>query len=91
FEYCFSFKENHPNATNNPPKAQSERLSPSNASDGYSDWDEDGLNNLEEYQVALKFGLHNGLPSFTSPWAEDTDQDGMPYGWEETKYNRTTL
>ena len=66
FEYCFSFQEKHPlNLAN-------ELLNPSNASDGYSDWDEDGLNNLEEYQVALKFGLYNGLPSFTSPWLEDT-------------------
>ena len=91
FEYCFSFKDNHPFSTSNPQKASSERLSPSNASDGYSDWDEDGLNNLEEYQVALKFDLTNGLPSFTSPWSEDTDQDGMPDGWEASQYNRTTL
>ena len=91
FEYCFSFKDNHPFSTSNPQKATSERLSPSNASDGYSDWDEDGLNNLEEYQVALKFDLTNGLPSFTSPWSEDTDQDGMPDGWEASQYNRTTL
>ena len=85
FEYCFSFKDNHPFSTSNPQKATSERLSPSNASDGYSDWDEDGLNNLEEYQVALKFDLTNGLPSFTSPWSEDTDQDGMPDGWEASQ------
>ena len=91
FEYCFSFQNNHPLNVANPQKAFSERLNPSNASDGYNDWDEDGLNNLEEYQVALKFGLTNGLPSFTSPWTEDTDQDGMPDGWEATQYNRTTL
>ena len=91
FEYCFSFKDNHPFSTSNPQKASSETLSPSNASDGDSDWDEDGLNNLEEYQVALKFDLTNGLPSFTSPWSEDTDQDGMPDGWEASQYNRTTL
>ena len=83
FEYCFSFKDVHPL------KLTSELLNPSNASDGYSDWDEDGLNNLEEYQVALKFGLLNGLPSFTSPWSEDTDGDGMPDGWEASQYNRT--
>jgi hypothetical protein len=91
FEYCFSFQSNHPLNVANPQKAFSERLNPSNASDGYNDWDEDGLNNLEEYQVALKFGLTNGLPSFTSPWTEDTDQDGMPDGWEASQYNRTTL
>ncbi|MEC7112664.1 MAG: hypothetical protein VXW72_03930, partial [Candidatus Thermoplasmatota archaeon] len=91
FEYCFSFKNNHPFGVLNPQKAVSELLSPSNASDGYNDWDEDGLNNLEEYQVALKFDLVNGLPSFTSPWTEDTDQDGMPDGWEASQYNRTTL
>ena len=91
FEYCFSFKDNHPFGVTNPQKAVSELLSPSNASDGYNDWDEDGLNNLEEYQVALKFDLVNGLPSFTSPWTEDTDQDGMPDGWEASQYNRTTL
>ena len=91
YEYCFSFQNNHPLNVANPQKAFSERLNPSNASDGYNDWDEDGLNNLEEYQVALKFGLTNGLPSFTSPWTEDTDQDGMPDGWEATQYNRTTL
>ena len=91
FEYCFSFKDNHPFGVSNPQKAVSELLSPSNASDGYNDWDEDGLNNLEEYQVALKFDLVNGLPSFTSPWTEDTDQDGMPDGWEASQYNRTTL
>ncbi|MEC8106869.1 MAG: hypothetical protein VX115_03915, partial [Candidatus Thermoplasmatota archaeon] len=83
--------DNHPFGVSNPQKAVSELLSPSNASDGYNDWDEDGLNNLEEYQVALKFGLVNGLPSFTSPWTEDTDQDGMPDGWEASQYNRTTL
>ena len=57
----FLFKDNHPFGVSNPQKAVSELLSPSNASDGYNDWDEDGLNNLEEYQVALKFDLVNGL------------------------------
>ena len=32
---------------------------PSNASDGYGDWDEDGMNNLREYQVAQIFGEGN--------------------------------
>ena len=34
-------------------------LNPANASDGYGDWDEDGMNNLEEYQVAQIFGEGN--------------------------------
>jgi hypothetical protein len=53
-------------------------LDPANASDGYNDWDEDGMNNLEEYQVAQIFGPTN----FTSPWRLDTDLDDMPDGWE---------
>lgn len=85
FEYCFSFKQDHPTQDAN------KQLNPHNSSDGYNDWDEDGLNNLEEYQVANKFGLTNGLPSFTSPWSQDTDGDKMPDGWEANQYNRTTL
>ena len=85
FEYCFSFKQDHPTQEAN------KQLNPFNSSDGYNDWDEDGLNNLEEYQVANKFGLTNGLPSFTSPWSQDTDGDKMPDGWEANQYNRTTL
>ena len=38
-------------------------LNPSNASDGYGDWDEDGMNNLEEYQVALAEDLGRGYSS----------------------------
>ena len=38
------------------------------------------MNNIEEYQVALAFGEDK----FTSPWHEDTDEDGMPDGWEAT-------
>ena len=53
-------------------------LDPSDPSDGFFDWDDDGLNNLEEYGSAEQFGAEN----FTSPWLEDTDQDGMPDGWE---------
>lgn len=70
FEYCYSTAGTPPNAA--------WTLNPANASDGYGDWDEDGLNNLEEYQVAQMFGEGN----FTSPWLEDTDQDGMPDQWE---------
>jgi len=70
FEYCYSTAGN--------PANSAWTLNPSNASDGYGDWDEDGLNNLEEYQVAQVFGEGN----FTSPWLEDTDMDGMPDQWE---------
>ena len=70
FEFCYSNPDLAPNA--------GYVLSPSNASDGYGDWDEDGLNNLEEYQVAQIFGEGN----FTSPWLADTDQDEMPDQWE---------
>ena len=39
--------------------AASQVLDPANNSDGYGDWDEDGMNNIEEYQVALAFGEGN--------------------------------
>ncbi|MEC7088888.1 MAG: hypothetical protein VXW82_00230, partial [Candidatus Thermoplasmatota archaeon] len=70
FEFCYSDATMAPNAAY--------VLNPSNASDGYGDWDEDGMNNLEEYQVAQIFGEGN----FTSPWLADTDQDEMPDQWE---------
>lgn len=70
FEFCYSDVSMAPNAAY--------VLNPANASDGYGDWDEDGMNNLEEYQVAQLFGEGN----FTSPWLEDTDQDEMPDQWE---------
>ena len=70
FEFCYSDASMAPNAAY--------VLNPANASDGYGDWDEDGMNNLEEYQVAQIFGEGN----FTSPWLEDTDQDEMPDQWE---------
>ena len=70
FEFCYSDASMAPNAAY--------VLNPANASDGYGDWDEDGMNNLEEYQVAQLFGEGN----FTSPWLEDTDQDEMPDQWE---------
>ncbi|MGB2393736.1 MAG: hypothetical protein ACPICH_06445, partial [Poseidonia sp.] len=41
FEYCYSDATMAPSA--------SYVLNPANASDGYGDWDEDGMNNLEEY------------------------------------------
>ncbi len=74
FEFCYSNVIDQPQ--NNPGMV----LNPANASDGYGDWDEDGLNNYEEYQVANLFGPTN----FTSPWRLDTDLDGMPDGWEST-------
>ena len=74
FEFCYS------NVNDHPQNDASKTLNPANASDGYGDWDEDGLNNLEEYEVAEIFGPTN----FTSPWRLDTDIDGMPDGWEST-------
>ena len=77
FEFCFSDATEHPASG---AVAASQILDPANNSDGYSDWDEDGMNNIEEYQVAIAFGEGK----FTSPWHEDTDEDGMPDGWEAT-------
>ena len=74
FEFCYS------NVNDHPQNDVSKTLNPANSSDGYGDWDEDGLNNYEEYQVANLFGATN----FTSPWRLDTDIDGMPDGWEST-------
>lgn len=74
FEFCYSHANVHPTG------ATDELLNPANASDAYGDWDEDGLNNLEEYRVADDFGPTN----FTSPWRVDTDLDGMPDGWESS-------
>ena len=62
FEFCYS------NVNDHPQNDASMVLNPANASDGYGDWDEDGLNNFEEYQVANLFGPTN----FTSPWRLDT-------------------
>ena len=53
-------------------------LNPSNATDAYGDPDDDGLNNVEEYEVAYTWGPSN----FTDPEDSDTDNDGMPDGWE---------
>ena len=80
FEFCYSNSADHPSKQITPTILSSHTLNPSNASDGYGDWDEDGLNNFEEYQVANLFGPTN----FTSPWRLDTDLDGMPDGWEST-------
>ena len=77
FEFCFADVLEHPLTG---AIAASQTLDPANNSDGYGDWDEDGMNNIEEYQVALAFGESK----FTSPWHEDTDEDGMPDGWEAT-------
>lgn len=74
FEFCYS------NVNDHPQNDAGMLLNPANASDGYGDWDEDGLNNFEEYKVANLFGPTN----FTSPWRLDTDLDGMPDGWEST-------
>lgn len=53
-------------------------LNAANSSDAYGDYDEDGLNNRAEYDVARTWGSEN----FTSPLKADTDEDGMPDGWE---------
>ena len=53
-------------------------LNPANSTDAYGDVDEDGLNNVEEYEVAYTWGSVN----FTNPLVADTDDDGMPDGWE---------
>ena len=53
-------------------------LNPANSTDAYGDGDEDGLNNVEEYEVAYTWGAVN----FTNPLVADTDNDGMPDGWE---------
>ena len=78
FEFCFSHIAEHP--ASGTAIAFNQLLDPANNSDGYGDWDEDGMNNIEEYQVALTFGEEK----FTSPWHKDTDEDGMPDGWEAT-------
>ncbi len=78
FEFCYSHIQEHPNTGT--AIAASQLLDPANNSDGYGDWDEDGMNNIEEYQVAFTFGEEK----FTSPWHADTDEDQMPDGWEAT-------
>jgi hypothetical protein len=78
FEFCFASVLDHPESGS--ALASNQLLDPANNSDGYGDWDEDGMNNIEEYQVANTFGLDK----FTSPWHADTDEDGMPDGWEAT-------
>ncbi|MDP6869791.1 MAG: hypothetical protein QGI21_03345 [Candidatus Poseidoniaceae archaeon] len=78
YEFCFSHINEHPLYGNG--NAGEQLLGPANNSDGYGDWDEDGMNNIEEFQVSLAFGENK----FTSPWHFDTDQDGMPDGWEAT-------
>ena len=77
YEFCFQHLVDHPMTG---PMAVSQLLDPANNSDGYSDWDEDGMNNIEEYKVADSFGP----AKFTSPWHSDTDEDSMPDGWEAT-------
>ena len=67
FEYCFALDNNGDRF-----------LNPANSTDAYGDSDEDGLNNIEEYEVAYTWGAEN----FTSPLKADTDNDGMPDGWE---------
>ena len=67
FEYCYAIDSDG-----------NRFLDPANATDAYGDVDEDGLNNVEEYEVAYTWGPEN----FTNPMDSDTDNDGMPDGWE---------
>ena len=53
-------------------------LDPLSATDAFGDPDQDGLSNLQEYEVAYTWGATN----FTSPSSSDTDGDQMPDGWE---------
>ncbi|MEC9457527.1 MAG: hypothetical protein VYD27_00960 [Candidatus Thermoplasmatota archaeon] len=53
-------------------------LNPANSTDAYGDNDDDGLNNIEEFEVSYTWGPSN----FTDPLDPDTDNDGMPDGWE---------
>ena len=71
YEYCYSIypEQNVITALKLTSLEVGDVLSPSNPSDGFFDWDDDGLNNLEEYGSALIFGAEN----FTSPWQEDTE------------------
>jgi hypothetical protein len=53
-------------------------LNPANSTDAYGDNDDDGLSNVEEFEVSYFWGASN----FTNPLDWDTDNDGMPDGWE---------
>ncbi len=65
------------------------RLDPTNPYDGAIDSDGDGLSNLQEYLVLN--GLYGTPPALTSwnystdPFDPDSDDDGMPDGWEVAK------
>ena len=58
YEYCYALDQENKRF-----------LNPANATDAYGDRDEDGLNNVEEYEVAYTWGPEN----FTSPLLSDTD------------------
>jgi len=64
----------------------SQRLNPLDPTDGDDDYDGDGLTNLEEYLV--RDGLIGNMPDgalwdyWSDPFDADTDDDGMPDGWE---------
>ena len=72
-------------------------LNPDDATDAAKDFDNDGLTNLQEFQLGtavdkadtdgdgLKDGAEvNHLPAPTNPLVADTDQDGIPDGAETT-------
>ncbi|NCD34031.1 MAG: hypothetical protein EOL87_11545 [Spartobacteria bacterium] len=63
-----------------------DRLNPGDANDANLDFDNDGLTNLEEYNI--KDGLAGNMPDGynwddpSNPFKADTDGDGMPDGYE---------
>lgn len=66
-------------------RPEHERLDPLNSLDGTVDSDGDGLSNFEEYLVRDNLiGVTNGLlwDYSSNPFNPDSDDDGMPDGWE---------
>jgi len=79
YELCYASKLDQPKGDDKQVElSDSDVLDAGNSSDSYADWDEDGLSNLEEFQVSFTYGP----TSFTSPWKVDSDDDKMPDGWE---------
>ena len=70
YEYCYS----------NTFRTDSLGLNVANTSDSWGDADEDGLNNVAEFENSILWGAAN----HTDPFDADTDADGMPDGWEST-------
>ena len=81
YEMCYATKTDQPSKDDmleGVSLTDMDVLNPGNSSDKYPDWDEDGLSNLEEFQVSFTYGE----ASFTNPWKWDSDEDLMPDGWE---------